>query len=169
MKIKNKLERNLAVYLFIALLMLLILTAIIKFKPENYSIPALSLENFVQVSKVEVQNKNILLTSGCYRLLMITTSEQAESLSKALQNLTSARPDTHDIFAYSIKNFGISLLFVKIHLLRQGTYYATIFLKQGQNILGLDAKPSDAIAIALRVNAPVYLNKELLMYAEREC
>ena len=51
---------------------------------------------------------------------------------------------------------------VTITHLREGTYYATLLLQRGQEVLSVDARPSDSIAVALRTEAPLYVNEELL-------
>jgi hypothetical protein len=72
------------------------------------------------------------------------------------------RPNTHDIFAQTLKSFNITLDYVTIDNLVNGTYYSNLFLRSGNKILKLDAKPSDAIALALRTNSTIYINKTLL-------
>lgn len=169
MKSKKKIRKKpLICLLSILILMLLVLVTLIKLKSQEENIPALSLENFVTAS-IEVQDVNIFLTADCYRIVMTTTLEQTESISRILQNITSPRPNAHDLFVHTLKNFGIYLLFVKITSLKDGTYFATIFLRKGNDILALDARPSDAIAIASRTKSPVYLNKGLFQYAQKIC
>lgn len=143
MKLSNKIKKIAIFYLFLAVLMFLILAiTVIKFKPKSYNIPALSLEDYVKIEKVEVQDQNILLTMNCYMLVMTTALEQTRSIYMVLENITLPRPDAHDLFAHTIKNLGISFLFVKIQSIKEGIYYSTIFLEQGQDILALDARPS---------------------------
>lgn len=134
-----------------------------------YSIPSLSLENFTRMD-VRVSAQNIILSDGCYRLSMATTLEQIQSIAMAIENMTPPRPNAHDLFVRSLNHFGTSVLFVKISLIINDAYYAKIFLKQGNNLLVLDSRPSDAIAIALRAGSQVYLSEDLLEgYAEKIC
>jgi hypothetical protein len=58
----------------------------------------------------------------------------------------------------------------KVVDLRNGTYIGRLIVKQGTTILGLDARPSDATAIAVRANAPIYIREDLLHeYGEKVC
>ncbi len=174
MKRKKRISTSNPYFLPIIIFLSMILLAAVGFRIAASFIkikepPALSLQDFLIAEDIQVKDNNILLATNCYRLAMVTSLEQTESIAKALQNITSKRPNAHDLFAYSIKNFNISPLFVKIHSFRDGTYYAALFLKEDNKILALDARPSDAIAIALRLRSPVYLNKNLLAYAEKIC
>jgi bifunctional DNase/RNase len=168
-KLKNKFKKNLIIIFLLFLFILILSLYLYKISRITYErIPYLSLDDFIQVT-IEAEGQNIMLVNGCYRLNMITTSEQVNSVMQAIANTTTRRPNAHDLFVRTLNKFGISLLFVKVHSLIDGTYYGRILLKKGNNILVLDSRPSDAIAIALRFNAPIYLNKELLGYAERSC
>ncbi len=174
MKRKERISKSNSYYLLIVAFLLLILLAAVGFRIAVSFIkikepPALSLKDFLAVEGIQVRDNNLLLTTSCYRITMVTNQEQTESIERALQNVTSARPNAHDLFAYNLKYFGIYLTFVKIHSFKDGIYYSTIFLEQDNKILALDARPSDAISIALRIRARIYLNKSLLDYAERIC
>ncbi len=170
---KKRRKYNPYFILLIAFLFLILIAAVV-FKiafsfMKAVEPPALSLKDFLAVEGIEVQSSNIFLTANCYRLAMTTNLEQTESIANALQNVTASRPNAHDLFVYSIKNFGISLIFVKITSFQEGAYYSKIFLREDNRILALDARPSDAIAIALRARTPVYINNSLLSNAERIC
>jgi len=78
------------------------------------------------------------------------------------------RPITHDLITDIFEVFDINVLFVMVHSLVGETYFAKIFLKRGDKILALDSRPSDAIGIALRNRAEIYVNKSLLEVYGRE-
>ncbi len=125
------------------------------------SIPHLSTEGFVEV-EISVEPAVIYLTSDCLGLVMITNELQTYSIELGLNNVRGSRPLTHDLVQDMIEMFEIEPLMVKIESLEEGTYFAKLLLKQGNRILNMDSKPSDAIAIAVRTGIPVYINQTLL-------
>lgn len=88
--------------------------------------------------------------------------EQAKSIIGALENQTSPRPLTHDLLVNVFDEWSMALERVVIHSLRDNTFYALLTLVQGDNKREVDARPSDAIAIALRVNAPIWVMEEVV-------
>lgn len=149
---------------------LFLIILLVRIIPQNSAsiIPMTSLQNFVK-AEISMGPQTVILRIGCYELDMITTNEQIESISIALNNATYPRPNAHDLIKYILKDFDISFLFVKIHSLNEGTYFANLLLKKGNQILVLDSKPSDAVAIAVRSNVPIYVNSSLLQYARKVC
>jgi len=138
---------------------------------ETGEIPSLSTEGFVSCN-ISVSPTLIHLTAECLQLDMTTNQEQTSSIEAGLQKQPAARPWTHDLIAQILDNFGINVLLVKVHTLEEetGTYYAKIFLQKGNKILALDSKPSDAVAIAVRANAKIYVQEELLnKYGKKIC
>lgn len=125
------------------------------------SIPHLSTEGFVE-AEISVEPAVIYLTSNCYSLAMITNELQTYSIEMGLNRARGFRPLTHDLVQDMIETFEIEPLMVKIESLEEGAYFAKLLLKQGNRILNMDSKPSDAIAIAVRTNIPVYINQALL-------
>ena len=125
------------------------------------SIQALSTEGFELVA-VDALPMQILLSSGCRELTMVTTESQTYSIATGAEGLRPFRPLTHDLIADVLDIYDMKVLLVKIESLEEGTYFAKLFVAQGNKILSLDSKPSDAIAIAVRTDAPVYLNQTLL-------
>ncbi|HEY9878469.1 MAG TPA: bifunctional nuclease family protein [Leptolyngbyaceae cyanobacterium] len=88
--------------------------------------------------------------------------DQAKSIISALENQTSPRPLTHDLFVNLLDEWDMALERVVIHSLRDNTFYALLTLAQGENKKEIDARPSDAIAIALRVDAPIWVMEEVI-------
>ena len=124
-------------------------------------IEALSLTGFVPVNITVIPNI-ITLNAGCYRLDMVTTSAQTVSINSGLEGIRGFRPVTHDLVTDIVDMFEMNVLMVKIESLLEGTYFSKVFIMQGKKVLSLDSKPSDAIAIAVRSQAPVYINKTLI-------
>ena len=69
---------------------------------------------------------------------------------------------THDLLKTVIDRGEMSLAWVRIHDLRDGTFYADMRVKTAHEILDIDARPSDAIALALRCEAPVFVTERVL-------
>lgn len=72
------------------------------------------------------------------------------------------RPLTHDLMKNIIKTFNIKLNEVIIHDFQEGTYYAMLILEKDNKIYQVDSRPSDAVALALRFNCPIYTTPKIL-------
>lgn len=127
----------------------------------------ISVEGYEEV-EIKVSPSIIYLTVGCQQLSMITTEFQSYSIGTGLEKKVDFRPTSHDVFKDMIENFDIEAKMVKIEELEDSTYYAKLFVQQGDKLLGLDSKPSDAIAIAVRFDAPVYVRSNILETAARD-
>lgn len=82
---------------------------------------------------------------------------EATAILMELQGIESARPLTHDLLKTVISNFNATLEKVVIDDIEDGTFYAKLYFKQnGKELLKIDARPSDAIALAVRMKAPIF-------------
>jgi uncharacterized protein len=90
------------------------------------------------------------------------SQEQARSILGALEGQTPPRPLTHDLMATLLQEWGVELDRVIIHSLQDNTFFATLRLKQGETVKEVDARPSDAIALALRTNTPIWAMEEVI-------
>jgi len=90
-------------------------------------------------------------------------SAEASAIIRKIENLTVARPMTHDLIIDIIEKTGYSLDRVEINDVEKETYYATLYLKndEGKEI-EIDSRPSDAIAVAIRVDAPIFISAKVL-------
>lgn len=120
-----------------------------------------SVEGYTLVD-ISTSANTILLTSGCSELSMVTTQQQVSSIQNGLEGKVNLRPSTHDIFADTLENYGIGVMMAKVDNLKENTYYANLVLTRDDRVLILDSKPSDAIAVAVRFGAPIYLENSLL-------
>lgn len=139
-------------------------------KPEDLSIiPQLSTEGFSE-AVVNVTTDKINLLSGCRRLTMVTTEPQTFSIRRGLEGAMDYRPNMHDVLKNVMDVFEMKPIMVKITSMIGGTYYARLFVAQGNRILDLDSRPSDAIAMAVRTDIPIYVNISLMKeQGERVC
>lgn len=120
-----------------------------------------SVEGFAIVEP-RLNATTVYLISGCSVVSFDVTVDQAYSIAKGLEKSMGARPLTHDILKDVLDVFGIDIVQVRIDRYEDGIYYATIFLRSGDRILELDARPSDSIALALRSNKPIYFRQPVL-------
>jgi len=88
--------------------------------------------------------------------------DQAKSIINALENQQTPRPLTHDLFVNMMDDWEMSLERIVIHALKDNTFYALLTLSVGETRKELDARPSDAIAIALRMDAPIWVMEEVI-------
>jgi len=87
---------------------------------------------------------------------------EASSINMALRNQVFERPLTHDLLQHVIHGLGAVVARVVITTIEDSTFFARIFLERDQEILSIDARPSDSIALAVRVKCPIYLTQALL-------
>ncbi|BDA70183.1 hypothetical protein DSM106972_082830 [Dulcicalothrix desertica PCC 7102] len=88
--------------------------------------------------------------------------EQARAIMAPLENQKPPRPLTHDLIVSIIEALNMTLEKVIIHSLQKDTFYASLILQQGETRKEIDARPSDAIAVALRTNAPIWVMEEVV-------
>jgi uncharacterized protein len=88
--------------------------------------------------------------------------EQARNIMAPLENQKPPRPLTHDLIVNIIESFNMTLEKVIIHSLQKDTFFASLILHQGDTRKEIDARPSDAIAVALRTNAPIWVMEEVV-------
>jgi bifunctional DNase/RNase len=116
----------------------------------------------VRVGMVAVDNSNvpvvILEEEGGDRLLPIWIgSFEARSIASQMEEIEPPRPNTHDLARSLISQLAGKVVRVVVTDLREGTYYAVLSLRANGSLLQLDSRPSDAIAIALRTGAPIFV------------
>jgi len=87
---------------------------------------------------------------------------EADSILRQLQNVEPPRPMTYELMKNVITQMGGVVDKVIINDLRDSTYYAEVHVLQGNNLLIIDSRPSDAINIALRFSAPIFVEESVL-------
>jgi len=128
-------------------------------------ISELSTDGFVEVKPDAgvIDNVGVVsLTGGCYQVTANTDATQAESIVNGLEGKISVRPNTHDLMRDVFESLGIKVLIVKVVDLKDSNYIGRLIVKQGDNILSLDSRPSDGIAIAVRTNSTIYFKESLM-------
>lgn len=88
--------------------------------------------------------------------------EQAKAIIGALEGQKPPRPLTHDLMVNFLETWNVTLERIVIHSLQDNTFYAVLILRQGEVKKEIDARPSDAIALALRTNSPIWVMEEVV-------
>lgn len=103
---------------------------------------------------------------GQRQLPIIIGSPEAQAITIPLKNLVPPRPLTHDLFATCLLELGSSIREILIYKAVDGIFFSYIYLTRGIEIIKIDSRTSDAIALALRFHCPIYIYESIL---EREC
>ena len=153
-------KRNWKIGLGVTLFISLVLVAISK------ETPPLFIEMEVKGVRLDPigQNPVVLLTDkeGKKAIPIWIGLLEANAIDKELNNIASPRPLTHDLLHSILAQANIKVKEVKIVDLKENTYYATLFLKINKEVLEVDARPSDAIILALKSKTPILVSSKIL-------
>ncbi len=129
----------------------------------------LSTKGFSKVN-LSVDLNNMYFVQGCKQITMTTTQWQTYSIMKGKVSEVDFRPWTHDLMKDMLDGLNAEVLMVKIGTLEDGTYSANVIIRQGDKILDLDARPSDASALVVRTNSTMYINDTVMeKYGVNKC
>ena len=111
----------------------------------------------------------VLQERGGTRLLPIWIGQpEAESIVRHTHSVKNVRPLTHDLVRNLILGMGAQLRRVQITRVEKSTYFAELHIQRGDTLVHVDARPSDSIAIALRLSSPIFAAEELLVEPAEE-
>ena len=99
---------------------------------------------------------------GPYRIPVVIGAAEAQSIAIRLESITTPRPLTHDLFMSFAQAFGIRLREVFIYKFEDGIFSSELTFTDGERQIVLDARTSDAIAIAMRCKAPIWTTHAIL-------
>lgn len=99
---------------------------------------------------------------GNRRFSLVIGKPEAQAIALSLDGLNPTRPLTHDLMQKSFQVFNIDIIEVIITDLKEGIFYAVVVCKKGEIIVEIDSRTSDAIAMALRFNSPIYVSNKVL-------
>ncbi len=102
---------------------------------------------------------------GKRRLPIIIGMFEAQAIAIEIEKITPNRPMTHDLFKSFAGTFNFTINEIIISDLKEGVFFAKIVCQDGDKITEIDSRPSDAIAIGLRFNAPIYTYDNILAEA----
>ncbi len=117
----------------------------------------------IRVSLVNYQRVVILKEKESERYLPIWIGPaEADAIAVRLQEVSVARPLTHDLLRSILESLGANVSFVVVNDLMNDTFYARIVLEVNGSPVEIDSRPSDAIALAVRVQVPIYAEDTVL-------
>ncbi len=117
----------------------------------------------IRVSLLNYQRVVILKEKDSDRYLPIWIGpSEADAIAVKLQNVDVPRPLTHDLLGQVISDLGATVDHILISGLDHDTYFAKIMLKVGDRSITIDSRPSDALALAVRVEVPIFAEDEVM-------
>ena len=123
----------------------------------------------------DVLKRPIVILRHEERILPILVGPaEAYAIANGIENMEMPRPMTHDLITTILKGFQTSLKSVQVYKLEGGTFFAYLILSQegdptaDTSIIKIDCRPSDAIAIAVRLSSPVFVDEEVLSVAGQD-
>jgi len=117
----------------------------------------------VRVSLTNQQRIVLLKEVGAERYLPIWIGPyEAESITIALQEIEVARPQTHDLMKNMLNTLGARLLRVEVVSLRDDVFYGNLVMEAEGRVYEVDARPSDALALAVRTHVPIRVAREVM-------
>ncbi len=130
-------------------------------------------EQVVETVEVEVRNVRfdhlsnspvvILQDKGKEKAMPIWVGAfEAQAIAMEMRSVTSPRPLTHDLLKTILQDVGVAFDKAVVSELKENTYYARIYLTNGDKHIEIDSRPSDAIALALRFHKPIFVAKSLM-------
>lgn len=134
----------------------------------------------MEKKKVELQVLNISNSqaqAGAYALVLaevdgerqlpvIIGASEAQAMVIELKGIVPPRPLTHNLFASVLEVLHVELLRVLIYKVDNGVFYSYLYMKADETVLRIDARTSDAVALAIRMSAPIFIYEDIL---ETEC
>lgn len=100
--------------------------------------------------------------NGDRRIPIIIGPIEAQSIAIQLEGLKPPRPLTHDLFKYLASSFDIFLREVIIYKLEEGIFYSELICVNNDKVVTIDSRTSDAVALALRFECPIYTTDDIL-------
>lgn len=127
------------------------------------------IEMSIESIRVSLMNYNrvvVLKEKGSSRYLPIWIgAAEADAIAVRLQGVSVARPMTHDLLTNVLGEFGSKVVRVVVHDLSNDTFFARVFVSAEGRELEIDSRPSDAIALAVRSEAPIFVEEAVLEQA----
>ncbi len=102
---------------------------------------------------------------GTRRLPIVIGGFEAQAIAVALDNMKPSRPLTHDLMKTLCDTFDIDLEYIFISKLVDGVFYSNLVCKRGDDLFEIDSRTSDALALAVRFDCPIYVEESILIEA----
>lgn len=122
----------------------------------------------IRISETNDSQVIVLRERGGARLLHIVIGlTEALAIDRRVKGVQPQRPMTHDLLANTIESLGAELEKIVINDLRDHTYYAKLVLRRDGELVEIDSRPSDAIALGVASEAPLYVDDQVLKRANQ--
>ena len=122
----------------------------------------------VRISLMTQSRVVVLREVGSQRYLPIWIgAPEADAITLRLQGIQVDRPLTHDLLFNTIKTLGAVVEYVVVTELKNDIFYAEIVLEHDETVVRIDSRPSDALALAVRAEVPIYVEEEVMEEAGR--
>jgi bifunctional DNase/RNase len=119
----------------------------------------------------EASDQQVIVLKECGRrrqLPIVIGIAEVVAIDRRVKGSPAPRPMTHDLLDNIMECLGARIQKIVINDLRKHTFYAKIFLKKGERTIEIDSRPSDAIALAVRSKADIYVAEEVFRKAGQE-
>lgn len=122
----------------------------------------------MELSKIiisEMQDRQLIWlkeVDGERKFTIVIGPVEAMAIERRLKGSATPRPMTHDLLASVIEAMGGALDRIEINDLQQGTFFARLFIRQGEKIIEVDSRPSDAIALGIATMVPIFVADHVL-------
>ena len=119
-------------------------------------------DHIVVTETEETRQYYVLLSDGRRHLMIVIGGFEATAISYGAEGIQTDRPMTHDLIVKVIDAMGARVDRIVIDDLWSSTYFAKIYVKKGQEEIEIDSRPSDAIALAVRLRVPIFAIEGIL-------
>ena len=125
------------------------------------------LESYTEV-EVDVLAEGVLFKKECTGIWLAMPYEKTYAIKRGEVGVFDIRPTQHDLLFDILTNYKITMHYARIERIQHDFFYATVLLEDRDKLLQLDTRPSDALALAKRLKAPVYVSSKLLQQQGRD-
>ena len=127
-------------------------------------------DDFAEVNNIIIKENIIAIGVDCKGIAAGISPERAMYIQQGIDKVLDVRPNIYDVFKRTIDHYNITLEDVKIVSYADDIYYSETVFKLNNRIFKVDSRPSDAIALALRTDSDIYINKTLIeLYGQQIC
>ncbi len=117
---------------------------------------------FSKVNQINIAKDGVILNFNCSSVKLVSHEYQMYSIERGLKGRIDVRPTIHDNLKDLFENYNISILSGKITELRSDAYFGNLYFRRDNELLNLDTKPSDIIALAVRMKFSLYVKDDII-------
>lgn len=113
----------------------------------------------------ELQDAQVIVlreVGGERQFPIVIGSSEAYAIDRRLKSITAPRPQTHDLLANVVDLMGGRIEKIEITNLQDHTFFSRIHIRQGKQVIEVDSRPSDAIALGIATEVPIYVAEDVL-------